>query len=211
MRKIDPLSPWATTIDATILYQAGQKKEAADLIDEALLKQPDDELLAYFAAAFAIARGDRDAAKQYLDAGLKSDPEHGYWLVDNFDSQLGSAYLLEIYHDRGETDAAAKLYEIASAQTKASSPGATWNNHYSQARLEGAMGNVAEMKRHLARVVELGGHSMYFGAWDTMILKYSDDPEVAELLQRLDAKREEARRTLVAEGLIADSSGGAGG
>jgi hypothetical protein len=43
------------------------------------------------------------------------------------------------------------------------------------------------------------------------MLKYSDDPEVAELLQRLDAKREEARRTLVAEGLIADSSGGAGG
>jgi len=211
MRKIDPLSPWATEIDATILYQAGQTREAADLVDEALLKKPDNELLAFFAAAWANARGDQDAAREYLDAGLKSDPEHGYWLVDNFDSQLGSALLLEIYDDRGEADAAAKLYEIASAQAKASPPRATWSNHYDQARLEGAMGNVPAMKQHLARAVELGGQSMYFHGWDTMILKYSDDPEVAALLQRLDGKREEVRQALVAEGLIADSSGGAGG
>jgi TolB-like protein/Flp pilus assembly protein TadD len=45
MRQINPLSAWATTTDAAILYLDGREQEATDLLDDALLHQPEDALL----------------------------------------------------------------------------------------------------------------------------------------------------------------------
>jgi TolB-like protein/Flp pilus assembly protein TadD len=212
MKRINPLAPWATTIDAAIAHQAGREQQAAEILDRALLRQPDDELLAAIAGAFAIMHGEADAARSLLDAGLKSDPANDYWRVDNVDSLIGSAWLLEIYLDRGEADAAGSLYRIASREAASMSlgTGEDWYGNYLQARLEGGMGNVDEMKRLLEKAIEQGGHSLYFSAWDTMLLKYTGDPEVAQLLNRFDAGREEARRALIAEDLIAETAEGAG-
>ncbi len=212
MRRINPLSAWATTVEASVLHNAGLEREAARLLDSALLKQPDDEELAATAAALAIDRGDSEAARRYLDAGLKSDPDRGYWRIDNFDGLFASGYLLEIYVDQGET-AAAALYSVAThyARSVSLGTGMNWFGNYHQARLEAAMGNVDEMKRMLAKAIDQGGHALYWTGWDSMLVRHAADPEVALLLRRFEENIEPVRRTLVAEGLIADSSGGTGG
>ncbi len=212
MRRINPLSAWATTVEASVLHNAGLEREAARLLDSALLKQPDDEELAAMAAALAIDRGDSEAARRYLDAGLKSDPDRGYWRIDNFDGLFASGYLLEIYVDQGET-AAAALYSVAThyARSVSLGTGMSWFGNYHRARLEAAKGNVDEMKRLLAKAIDQGGHALYWTGWDSMLVRHAADPEVALLLRRFEENIEPVRRTLVAEGLIADSSGGTGG
>jgi TolB-like protein/Tfp pilus assembly protein PilF len=211
MRRINPLSAWATTVEASVLHKAGLEREAARLLDSALLKQPDDEELAAAAAALAIDRGDTEAARRYLDVGLKSDPDRGYWRIDNFDGLLAGGYLLEIYVDQGET--AAALYSVATQYARGVSlgTGMSWFGNYHQARLEAAMGNVDEMKRLLAKAIDQGGHALYSTGWDSMLFRHAADPEVALLLERFEENIEPVRQELVAEGLIADSSGGDGG
>ena len=67
------------------------------------------------------------------------------------------------------------------------------------------------MKRLLTKAIEQGGYPQFWLDWDSMLLKHSDDPEVARLLQEFEANREAGRRALVAEGLIADAATGTGG
>jgi TolB-like protein/Tfp pilus assembly protein PilF len=213
MKRINPLSGWATVTEAAVLYKAGQEREAAELLDAGLLKQPDDDYMAPFAGAFAIARGDREAARRYLENVLGSDAESGDWRVDNMETLLASAWLLEIYVDEGERRAAEALYPVARHRARAISLGTEtdWFGNYHEARIEGAMGNVEEMKRLLTKAIEQGGYPQFWLDWDSMLLKHSDDPEVARLLQEFEANREAGRRALVAEGLIADAATGTGG
>ncbi|MGB5212009.1 MAG: hypothetical protein WBN31_09850 [Gammaproteobacteria bacterium] len=211
MRQINPLSPWATTTDASILYLDGREQEAADLLDDALLGQPDDPSLRGVAGAFAMLRDDREAARSHFEADLGRPSDSNDWAVDNIDTLLSAGHLVQIYQEAGEESSARALYEAASQRAAVESNGAFatgWSN-YLQARLEAAIGNVEKMKHHLRLAVDQGGQSLFYTSWDTMFFRYQADPEVADLFRRLDRKREETRRSLVAEGLIADAGIGA--
>jgi TolB-like protein/Flp pilus assembly protein TadD len=210
MRQINPLSQWATATDATILYLDDREKEATDLVDDALLRQPDDPLLCLMAGTFAMLRDDRQAARSHFEADLGRPSDTDDWLIDNIDSLLSAGYLVQLYREAGEESSARALYESASQRAALESNGTfatAWSN-YLQARLEAAIGDVGKMKHHLRLAVDQDGQSMFYTQWDTMFQRYIDDREVAELLGRLDANRDAVRSTLVAEGLIAGAGGG---
>ncbi|MGB5621711.1 MAG: hypothetical protein WBN65_04375, partial [Gammaproteobacteria bacterium] len=210
MRQMNPRSPWATVTDASILYLDGREQEATDLVDGALLRQSEDPLLSLVAGIFAILRNDPDAARSHFEIGLSRPSDTDDWVVENIDSLTSAGYLVQLYREAGEESSARALYASASRRAALESNGTfatAWSN-YLQARLEAAIGDVEKMKHHLRLAVDQDGQSVFYTQWDTMLLRYSDDSEVAELLRRLDANREAVRNTLVAEGLIADAGGG---
>ncbi|MDH4029422.1 MAG: hypothetical protein OEU49_01110 [Chromatiales bacterium] len=210
MRQINPLSAWATTTDAAILYLDGREQEATDLLDDALLHQPEDALLCLAAGTFAVLGGDRDAARSHFETELGRPADTASWLVRGPVSLNSAGYLVALYRDAGEEAAARELYAAASLEAAALSSNtyASWWSNYHQARLDAAIGDVEAMKHRLQLAVDQGGQSMFNTRWDTMFIRYRDDPEVTGLLGRLDARKEETRRLLVAEGLIADADMG---
>ncbi len=209
MRQINRLSAWATATDASILYLDGHEKEAAGLLDDALLRQPEDPLLCLVAGIFATLRGDKDVARSHFETGLGRPSDSAGWAVNNVDALFSAGYLVELYRDGGDESAARALYEAASPTAAAESNGTfaiAWSN-YHQARLDAAIGDVEAMKHRLRLAVDQGGQSIFNTQWETMFNRYRDDAEVAELLRRLDTRREETRRSMVAEGLIAERQG----
>ena len=79
-------------------------------------------------------------------------------------------------------------------------------DNYLQAWVEGAIGNVEAMKMRLTAAAGQGGQSTYWSPWGIMITRHTNDPEVAEQLQRLDARRREIAQALAADGLIGESA-----
>jgi hypothetical protein len=58
----------------------------------------------------------------------------------------------------------------------------------------------------LKTAADQGGQSLYSSPWAIMLLRHADDPEVAEQLQRLDARRQEIAQALAADGLMGETA-----
>jgi len=208
-RQINPLSPWATQVEASKLYLEGQQDKALARVEEALVRQPDEEVLRLNAGVWERLGGHREAAREHLEWGLKSDAEARAWIVDNPDALFIASYLIDIYRESGEPEAAAALYETATQYTENASWGTngSWWDNYLQAWVEGAIGDVDAMKMRLKTAADQGGQSLYSSPWAIMLLRHADDPEVAEQLQRLDARRQEIAQALAADGLMGETAG----
>ena len=162
-------------------------------------------MLRLLGGIFARLAGDRETAREHLErVVVDNDSEARSWIVDNGDAFFAAAYLIDIYREMGDSDSAEELHRIATRhlQMQAWGTGGQWQQAYRQAWADGAIGDLESMKTRLKKAADKGGQSMHWSPWGIMLTRHADDPEVAELLRRLDARREEVRQTLVAEGLI---------
>jgi tetratricopeptide (TPR) repeat protein len=207
-RQINPLSAWATQVEASKLYLEGRQDKAVALVEEALVRQPDEEDLRLSAGRWARLADDTQAAREHFERGLKSDAQARAWVVDNPDALFIASFLIDIYRESGDAEAAQALYESATRYNLNSAWGGegSWWDNYLQAWVEGAIGNVEAMKMRLEKAANKGGQSIYSQPWAVMLLRHADDPEVAGQLQRLDAKRREIAQALAADGLIGESA-----
>ncbi|MGD1977663.1 MAG: hypothetical protein PVG57_08880 [Gammaproteobacteria bacterium] len=207
-RQINPLSAWATSVEASKLYLEGKQDTAVALVEEALVRQPDEEILRLSAGLWARLADDTKASREHLERGLKSDAQARAWVVDNPDALFIASFLIDIYRESGDAEAAQALYETATRYNLNSAWGGegSWWDNYLQAWVEGAIGNVEAMKMRLTAAAGQGGQSTYWGPWGIMITRHTNDPEVAEQLQRLDARRREIAQALAADGLIGESA-----
>ncbi len=208
-RQINPISSWSTQVEAAKLYLEGQQGRAIKLVEEALVRQPDDEILRLTAGLWARLEDDTEAAREHLERGLKSDAQARAWVVDNPDALFIASYLIDIYRESGNAEAAKALYETATRYNLNAAWGGdgSWWDNYLQAWVEAAIGDMEAMKMRLKKAADKGGQSLYSQRWAVMLLRQAGDPEVAEQLQRLDARRGEVARILAAEGLIGETTG----
>ncbi len=208
-RQINPLSPWATQVEAAKLYLEGQKDKAITLVEAALVRQPDEEILRLTAGLWARLEGDTEDSREHFERGLKSDAQARAWIVDNPDALFIASFLIDIYRESGESEAAGALYEAATRYNLNAAWGrdGSWWDNYLQAWVEGAIGDVNAMKMRLTAAADQGGQSLYSSPWAIMLQRHADDPEVAEQLQRLGARRQAVAKALAAEGLIGETAG----
>jgi tetratricopeptide (TPR) repeat protein len=207
-RQINPLSAWATQVEASKLYLEGRQDKAITLVEEALVRQPDEEDLLLPAGLWARLEDDAEAAREHFERGLKSDAQTRAWIVDDPDAVFIASFLIDIYRESGDAEAAQALYETATRYNLNGAWGGegSWWDNYLQAWVEGAIGNVEAMKMRLEKAANKGGQSIYSQPWAVMLLRHADDPEVAGQLQRLDARRREIAQALAADGLIGESA-----
>jgi TolB-like protein/Tfp pilus assembly protein PilF len=204
LRQLTPGSAFGVSTEIFVRLSLGKLNEAEELVESAAGRYDSDRWVQVVMASYLMTRGDHSRALQALLAVLprlrESSPRIS--IGPTYANAAMAAYLFR------ETGDLAQSHRIAEAFTRGAD--VNWTpvkgqemglSVLSRARMAAVTGNRAAVIDNLQRYYALGGILPASTPREPWFQAYKDDQAVAELFTKADARREEARKELRAEGL----------